>query len=162
ILLEDGHALVADFGISRAITAAGSERLTETGIALGTPAYMSPEQGAEDGQADGRSDLYALGCVAYEMLAGAPPFTGPTGPPVLAPPAGIAEAYELYERANVVLKQRQNRANDSVAITLFERAVALDPSFAAAQAGLAGAYALWVGEFAPEDTAALQRAQVAA
>src|SRR3989441_7832523 len=84
ILLEDGHALVADFGIARAITAAGSERLTETGIALGTPAYMSPEQGAEDGQVDGRSDLYALGCVGYEMLAGAPPFTGPTAQAILA------------------------------------------------------------------------------
>src|SRR2546425_3488305 len=84
ILLEDGHALVADFGIARAITVAGSERLTETGIALGTPAYMSPEQGAEDGQVDGRSDLYALGCVAYEMLVGAPPFTGPTAQAILA------------------------------------------------------------------------------
>src|SRR6266853_3965693 len=84
ILLEDGHALVADFGIARAISTAGSERLTETGIALGTPAYMSPEQGAEDGLVDGRSDLYALGCVAYEMLAGAPPFTGPTAQAILA------------------------------------------------------------------------------
>src|SRR5207245_2913896 len=70
ILLADGRALVADFGIARAITAAGSERLTETGIALGTPAYMSPEQATEDGDVDGRSDLYALGCVVYEMRAG--------------------------------------------------------------------------------------------
>src|SRR6266571_3222910 len=84
ILLENGHALVADFGIARAISAAGSDRLTETGIALGTPAYMSPEQGAEDGQVDGRSDVYALGCVVYEMLAGAPPFTGPTAQAILA------------------------------------------------------------------------------
>src|SRR5207253_2378003 len=84
ILLEDSHAVVADFGIARAITAAGSDRLTETGIALGTPAYMSPEQGTEDGEVDGRSDLYALGCVAYEMLAGAPPFTGPTAQAILA------------------------------------------------------------------------------
>ncbi|HZI22033.1 MAG TPA: protein kinase, partial [Gemmatimonadales bacterium] len=84
ILLENGHALVADFGIARAITAAGSERLTETGLALGTPAYMSPEQGTEDGEVDGRSDLYALGCVGYEMLAGAPPFTGPTAQAILA------------------------------------------------------------------------------
>src|SRR5256712_12386907 len=84
ILLGDGHPLVADFGIARAITAAGSDRLTETGIRRGTPAYMSPEQGTEDGEVDGRSDLYALGCVAYEMLAGAPPFTGPTAQAVPA------------------------------------------------------------------------------
>ena len=77
------HAMVADFGIARALDAAGGERLTETGMALGTPAYMSPEQAA-GGRLDGRSDIYALGCVAYEMLAGAPPFTGPTTRAVLA------------------------------------------------------------------------------
>ncbi len=78
ILLESGHAVVADFGIARAITAAGGERLTETGLAIGTPAYMSPEQAAGERDLDGRSDLYSLGCVLYEMLAGQPPFTGPT------------------------------------------------------------------------------------
>src|SRR6266516_3687649 len=78
ILLEAGHAVVSDFGIARAITAAGGEKLTETGIALGTPAYMSPEQAAGSKDLDGRSDLYSLGCVLYEMLAGQPPFTGPT------------------------------------------------------------------------------------
>jgi TolB-like protein len=78
ILLESGHAVVADFGIARAIDAAGGERLTETGLTIGTPAYMSPEQAAGDQDLDGRSDLYALGCVLYEMLAGQPPFTGAT------------------------------------------------------------------------------------
>src|SRR5918995_4466832 len=63
------HALVADFGIARALDAAGGERLTETGLALGTPAYMSPEQASGD-QVDARSDLYSLACVLYEMLAG--------------------------------------------------------------------------------------------
>ncbi|HUL70958.1 MAG TPA: protein kinase [Gemmatimonadales bacterium] len=84
ILLESGHAVVADFGIARAITAAGGDKLTETGLAVGTPAYMSPEQGMGEPQLDRRSDVYALGCVVYEMLAGTPPFTGSTAQAILA------------------------------------------------------------------------------
>jgi tRNA A-37 threonylcarbamoyl transferase component Bud32/tetratricopeptide (TPR) repeat protein len=83
ILLTEGKAIVADFGIARALDAAGGERLTETGLAVGTPAYMSPEQ-AGGSRLDGRSDLYALGCVLYEMLAGQPPFPGPTPQAILA------------------------------------------------------------------------------
>ena len=78
ILIESGHAVVADFGIARAVSAAGGNTLTETGTTLGTPAYMSPEQAAGSASLDGRSDVYSLGCVLYEMLAGEPPFTGPT------------------------------------------------------------------------------------
>ncbi len=78
ILLEQVHAVVADFGIARAVAAAGEEKLTATGIAVGTPTYMSPEQAVGSRDVDGRSDLYSLGCVLYEMLAGQPPFTGPT------------------------------------------------------------------------------------
>ncbi len=78
ILLQSGHAVVADFGIARAITAAGGEHLTATGVTVGTPSYMSPEQAAGSKDLDGRSDLYSLGCVLYEMLAGRPPFVGPT------------------------------------------------------------------------------------
>ncbi len=78
ILLQSGHAIVADFGIARALRAAGNERMTQTGMAVGTPAYMSPEQSAGERDLDGRSDLYALASVLYEMLAGEPPFTGAT------------------------------------------------------------------------------------
>ena len=77
VLLQHGRALLADFGIARAVAAAGGAKLTSTGIAVGTPAYMSPEQVAA-GAVDARSDVYGLGCVVYEMLAGQPPFTGPT------------------------------------------------------------------------------------
>ena len=83
ILLSQGHAVVADFGIARAMDSASGEVITESGVALGTAMYMSPEQSA-GGPIDGRSDIYALGCVLYEMLAGAPPFTGATPQTVLA------------------------------------------------------------------------------
>jgi len=83
ILLESGHAIVADFGIARAVSSAGGDRLTETGMSVGTPSYMSPEQAAGERDIDGRSDLYALGCVLYEMLAGQAPFTGPTAESVV-------------------------------------------------------------------------------
>ena len=84
ILLREGHALVADFGIALAATAAAGERLTETGLSLGTPAYMSPEQAAGDREIDRRSDIYSLACVLYEMLAGDPPFVASTPRAVLA------------------------------------------------------------------------------
>ena len=84
ILLSGGHALVADFGIARAITAAGGDKLTATGIAVGTPRYMSPEQASGETRLDGRSDVYSLGCVFYEMVAGEPPFAGPTPQAILA------------------------------------------------------------------------------
>ena len=77
VLLQHGRALLADFGIARAVAAAGAQKLTSTGVAVGTPSYMSPEQVAA-GLVDARSDVYGLGCVVYEMLAGQPPFTGPT------------------------------------------------------------------------------------
>ncbi len=84
VLLQDGRALVSDFGIALAVKAAGGARLTETGLSLGTPYYMSPEQVTGDREPDGRSDQYSLGCMLYEMLTGEPPFTGPTGQAVLA------------------------------------------------------------------------------
>ena len=84
ILLHEGQPLVADFGIALAVTVAGGDRLTETGLSLGTPSYMSPEQVTGERELDGRSDLYSLSCVLYEMLAGEPPFTAPTGQAVVA------------------------------------------------------------------------------
>ena len=84
ILLAADHAVVSDFGIARAIDAAGTERLTGTGLAVGTPAYMSPEQATGERGVDARSDIYALGCVLYELLAGEPPYAGPTPHVVIA------------------------------------------------------------------------------
>ena len=84
ILFQSGHAVVSDFGIARAIRVAGVKRVTGTGIAVGTPGYMSPEQAGGVEQLDGRSDLYSLACVLYEMLAGDPPFTGWSAQAILA------------------------------------------------------------------------------
>jgi TolB-like protein len=78
------HALLADFGVARALQTSGTDRLTETGLALGTPAYMSPEQSVGDAALDGRSDLYSLGCVLYELLVGEPPYPGPTAQAIVA------------------------------------------------------------------------------
>ncbi|MES1260052.1 MAG: protein kinase [Gemmatimonadota bacterium] len=83
ILLHDGSALVADFGIALAASKAGT-RMTETGMSLGTPQYMSPEQAMGERELDARSDVYALGCVTYEMLTGEPPFSGPTAQAIVA------------------------------------------------------------------------------
>jgi eukaryotic-like serine/threonine-protein kinase len=83
IMLQDGHVLVADFGIGKAISDAPGDTLTQIGMSVGTPAYMSPEQAVGE-EVDGRSDLYSLGCVLYEMLVGEPPFTGPTVQAVIA------------------------------------------------------------------------------
>ncbi len=140
ILLSGGHARVADFGIARAITAAGGQTLTQTGMAIGTPAYMSPEQGTGVDRVDGRSDIYSLGCVLYEMLAGEPPFTGPTvesivhqhltadPPPITAirpaVPAGVARTL-----ARSIAKTPADRFSTAVqfAEALSEGAVAAAP-----------------------------------
>jgi TolB-like protein/Flp pilus assembly protein TadD len=84
VMLHEGEALVTDFGIAKAISASGGQTLTQSGMAVGTPAYMSPEQAAGEAELDGRSDVYSLGCVLYEMLAGTPPFTGPTAQAVIS------------------------------------------------------------------------------
>jgi Tol biopolymer transport system component len=83
-LLQDGSALVADFGIALAVHQAGGSRMTQTGMSLGTPAYMSPEQAMGEREIGPRSDVYALGAMSYEMLAGEPPFTGPNSQAIVA------------------------------------------------------------------------------
>jgi serine/threonine-protein kinase len=84
VLLVGSEAMVADFGVAKALTEAGGEELTRSGLVVGTPAYMSPEQASGDTNVDGRADVYALACVLYEMLAGEPPFSGRTPQAVLA------------------------------------------------------------------------------
>ncbi|HUF12311.1 MAG TPA: serine/threonine-protein kinase, partial [Longimicrobiales bacterium] len=85
ILLHDGRAQVADFGIALAVSSAGGgTRMTETGMSLGTPHYMSPEQAMGEREISAKSDIYALGCVLYEMLVGEPPFTGPSAQAIIA------------------------------------------------------------------------------
>ena len=83
-LLEDDRAYVADFGIARAVRVASGDELTDSGVSIGTPEYMSPEQGMGSRQLDGRCDVYSLGCVVYHMLTGAPPFTGPNNQAIIA------------------------------------------------------------------------------
>ncbi len=79
-----GGAVVTDFGLARAVEVAGGDAISSSGLVLGTPAYTSPEQASGAGQVDGRADIYALGCVLYEMLAGEPPFGGPTAQAIMA------------------------------------------------------------------------------
>ena len=117
ILLHDGHALVTDFGISRGATqGATTETLTQPGFALGTPPYMSPEQASADPQVDARSDIYSLGCVLYEMLAGEPPFTGPTPQAALvrrfveAPPSIRHVREPVPESVDIAIRQALAKA----------------------------------------------------
>jgi serine/threonine protein kinase/Tol biopolymer transport system component len=112
ILLEAGHAVVADFGIARAITEAGGGHFTETGISFGTPAYMSPEQASGEHKVDGRSDIYALGCVLFEMLAGEPPYTGPNAQVILARKLvePVPRISVVRETVPVAVEQAVNRA----------------------------------------------------
>jgi Tol biopolymer transport system component/tRNA A-37 threonylcarbamoyl transferase component Bud32 len=115
ILLQGGHALVADFGIALAASKTGGTRMTETGMSLGTPHYMSPEQAMGEREITARSDVYALGCVLFEMLVGEPPFTGPTAQAIVAkvltdtaPPARVKRSTvpEYVEEAIAIALQK--------------------------------------------------------
>jgi serine/threonine-protein kinase len=113
IMLSGGHATVTDFGIARAISAAGGDKLTDTGLAVGTPAYMSPEQSSGMGQVDRRSDLYSLGCVLYEMLAGQPPFVGPTAQAIMA-----RHSLDVVPRLRIVRETIPDAIEDVIARAL--------------------------------------------
>jgi len=117
IMLTRGRAVVADFGIARAVSVAGGERLTATGLAVGTPAYMSPEQAVGEEDLDARSDVYALGCVVYEMVAGRAPFEGSTAQALLAKHA--AEAVPALRASDPAIPLYVERA--------VERALAKSP-----------------------------------
>jgi len=108
ILLHEGEAMVADFGIALALSAAGGKRLTQTGAAVGTPEYMSPEQISEPGKLDVRSDVYSLGCVLYEMLTGEPPYIGATPHAVLA--KQLADAVPSARRLRTSISTGTDRA----------------------------------------------------
>ncbi|MGH7645869.1 MAG: protein kinase domain-containing protein [Gemmatimonadales bacterium] len=84
VMLHEDEPMVTDFGIAKAVSVAAGDNLTQTGTTVGTPAYMSPEQAVGEAELDGRSDIYALGCMVYEMLAGRTPFTGPTAQAIIA------------------------------------------------------------------------------
>jgi serine/threonine-protein kinase len=84
IVFVEGRVMLCDFGVARALVRAGGERLSSTGLVIGTPSYMSPEQARGESELDGRTDVYSLACVTYEMLIGEPPFTGPNPQTVMA------------------------------------------------------------------------------
>ena len=103
ILLQGGHAVVADFGIALAVQQAGGQRMTQTGLSLGTPQYMAPEQAMGEKSVSARADIYALGAVTYEMLVGEPPFTGPTAQAIVARVLTTTPAPVAASRATVPL-----------------------------------------------------------
>ena len=136
VLLHDGRALVADFGIALAASKAGGSRMTETGMSLGTPTYMSPEQAMGEREITARSDIYALGAMTYEMLLGEPPFTGPTAQSIVAK--------VMTEKAGAAQSPRRDRRSPQVEDAVltacwrncFGRSLlGLRPSFAAALNG---------------------------
>jgi serine/threonine-protein kinase len=115
ILLQGGHALVADFGIALAVQEAGGQRMTQTGLSLGTPQYMSPEQAMGERAVDARTDIYSLGAVLYEMLLGEPPFTGPTVQAI------VAKVLTEKPAAIVARRERVPQTVEAAVLTALEK-----------------------------------------
>ncbi len=144
IILCDGEPLILDFGIAKAITVAGGESLTRTGIAVGTPAYLSPEQASGETQLDGKSDQYSLACSVYEMLAGTPPFTAASSQGVIAkrftekPPDLSARAPEVPPAVSAVLLKALSLEGTERFSSTGEFAKALAEAAGAADAATAG------------------------
>jgi serine/threonine-protein kinase len=138
ILLQGGHALVADFGIALAVHHAGTARMTQTGMSLGTPQYMSPEQAMGEKNVDARADVYALGAVTYEMLCGEPPFTGSTVQAIVAklmtdparPLTQLRKSVPLHVEAAVLAALEKVPADRIASATAFGHALG-DATFAA-------------------------------
>ncbi len=145
ILLSRGHALVADFGVARVLGGDGARELSESGLAVGTPAYMSPEQATGDSHLDGRSDLYALGCVLYEMLAGEPPFTAPTPQALLARRLmeAVPSVRRLRETISPGLDQVLSRALAKIPADRFQAACEFADALSAQMANRNGASPRW-------------------
>jgi serine/threonine protein kinase/Tfp pilus assembly protein PilF len=143
ILISAGHAIVADFGIASAADAAGF-RLTETGMALGTPSYMSPEQATADPRVDGRADQYALACVLYEMLAGSPPFSGANSQAVMArhtrdPVPSLATVRAVDPALEFAIRRALAKAASDRWATAGNFAAALDAATSSGSGGTAAA-----------------------
>jgi len=146
ILLQNGHALVGDFGIALAVEQAGGARMTQTGLSLGTPQYMAPEQAMGEKQIDARADVYALGAVTYEMLTGEPPFSGATAQAIVAKvltekptrPSAVRETVPRHVEATVLKALAKLPADRFATPGLFAESLAR-PELSAALASAAGA-----------------------
>jgi serine/threonine protein kinase len=130
ILLSSGHAILADFGVARALEASRGPRLTKTGQGIGTSGYMSPEQMVGDRDLDSRTDIYSLGCVVYEMLTGVPPFTGKTGfaRRMKAEPPKVSARRDVPSRVDEAVARAMARDRDERFHSAREFARALGPS----------------------------------
>jgi serine/threonine-protein kinase len=146
ILLQDGKPVVSDFGIALAISTGSAGRLTETGLSLGTPHYMSPEQATGDQSVGRASDIWALGCMLFEMLAGEPPYTGSTAQAVLGriitadPPSATAERRSVPPNVDAAIRKALEKLPADRFASASDLAKALtDPSFRHGAEGIAGA-----------------------